>query len=135
VVEAALAATTGTVVFSDNGGGSGLNSLTSGHGSDGIESEVPAVSFDDAVANAPAPVDVVKIDCEGGEYDLVLASSPDSWASVQRVVIEFHPVTGHSWDELRDRFEGVGLKVQQQSVLGGYGCVWLSREPLTLAPR
>ena len=135
VVESALAAETGTVVFSDNGSGSGLNSLTSGHGSEGVETEVPAVSFDDAVASAPAPVDVVKIDCEGGEYDLVLGSSPESWASVQRVVIEFHPVPGHTWDELRERFESVGLKVQQQSVLGGYGCVWLSREPLVLAAR
>jgi FkbM family methyltransferase len=135
VVTAALAAETGTVVFSDNGAGSGLNSLTSGHGSEGVDIEVPAVSFDDAVAGAPAPVDVVKIDCEGGEYDLVLGSSPESWASVQRVVIEFHPVPGHTWDELREHFEAVGLKVQQQSVLGGYGCVWLSREPLTLAAR
>jgi FkbM family methyltransferase len=135
VVEAALAAKTGTVVFSDNGAGSGLNSLATGHGSPGVETEVPAVSFDDAVVDAPGPVDIVKIDCEGGEYDLVLGSSPQSWAAVQRVVIEFHPVPGHSWDELRERFESVGLTVQQQSILGGYGCVWLSREPLTLAPR
>ena len=96
---------------------------------------MPAITFDDAVASAPAPVDVVKIDCEGGEYDLVLGSSPESWARVQRVVIEFHPVPGHDWDELRERFEAVGLHVQQESTLGGYGCVWLSREPLKLAPR
>jgi FkbM family methyltransferase len=135
VFESALAAKTGTVLFSDNGAGSGLNSLASGHGSEGVETEVPAISFDDAVAGAPAPVDVVKIDCEGGEYDLVLGSSPESWASVQRVVIEFHPVPGHDWDELRERFEAVGLHVQQESKLGGYGCVWLSREPLKLVPR
>jgi FkbM family methyltransferase len=135
VFVSALAGATGSVVFSDNGAGSGLNSLTSGHGSTGVQTEVPAISFDDAIAGAPAPVDVVKIDCEGGEYDLVLASSPESWSSVQRVVIEFHPVPGHSWDELRKHFEAVGLAVQQQSILGGYGCVWLSREPLTLAAR
>jgi hypothetical protein len=96
---------------------------------------VPTVSFDDAVATAPAPVDVVKIDCEGGEYDLVLSSSPETWASVQRVVIEFHPVPGHDWDELRERFEAIGLHVQQETRLGGNGCVWLSREPLVLAAR
>jgi len=135
VFKSAVAATSGIAVFRDNGAGSGLNSLRSGHGSVGTDTEVSTVSFDEAVANAPAPVDVVKIDCEGGEYDLVLGSSPESWASVQRVVIEFHPVAGHGWDELRDRFEGVGLSVQQQSIVGGYGCVWLSREPLTLAPR
>jgi FkbM family methyltransferase len=135
VFASALAAETGSVVFNDNGAGSGLNSLATGHGSTGAETVVPAVSFDDAVANAPAPVDVVKIDCEGGEYDLVLASSPESWASVQRVVIEYHPVPGHDWDELRKWFEAVGLEVQLESRLGGYGCVWLSREPLALTPR
>jgi FkbM family methyltransferase len=135
VFESALAATTGTAVFSDNGAGSGLNSLRSGHGSEGVETEVPTVSFDEAVASAPAPIDVVKIDCEGGEYDLVLGSSADSWSSVQRVVVEFHPVPGHGWTELRERFEAVGLRVQQESTLAGYGCVWLSREPVELAPR
>lgn len=88
-------------------------------------------TFDAAVAAAPAPFDVVKIDCEGGEYDLVLASSEESWASVQRVVIEFHPVDNHSWNELRSFFEGVGLSVQHEEPLGpGYGVVVLSRDPL-----
>jgi FkbM family methyltransferase len=136
VFEAALSSTSGTAIFVDNGAGSGMNGLRSAdHRAGGADTEVRTVSFDDAVAGAPAPVDLVKIDCEGGEYDLVLGSKPESWASVQRVVIEFHPVGGHSWEELRAFFAGVGLTVQQESRLGGYGCVWLSREPLTLAPR
>jgi FkbM family methyltransferase len=139
VFEAALSSSSGTATFVDNGAGSGMNGLRAADHNDGtatgVNTEVSTISFDDAVAQTPAPVDVVKIDCEGGEYALVLGSKPESWASVQRVVIEFHPVGGHSWDELRDYFAGVGLTVQQESRLGGYGCVWLSREPLTLAPR
>jgi FkbM family methyltransferase len=139
VFEAALSSASGTATFVDNGAGSGMNGLRSADHSDGAETgvntEVRTISFDDVVAESAAPVDVVKIDCEGGEYDLVLGSKPESWESVQRVVIEFHPVAGHSWDELRSFLEGVGLHVQQESRLGGYGCVWLSREPLTLAAR
>jgi FkbM family methyltransferase len=139
VFEAALSSTSGTATFVDNGAGSGMNGLRSADHSDGagtgLNTEVRTTCFDDVVADAPAPVDVVKIDCEGGEYDLVLGSKPESWASVQRVVIEFHPVGGHSWEELRAFFETVGLTVQQESRLGGYGCVWLSREPLALAAR
>ena len=33
-----------------------------------------------------------------------------NWASVQRVVLEYHPVDGESWDELRTWFESVGLQ-------------------------
>jgi FkbM family methyltransferase len=130
VFQRAVAATTGRAVFHDNGGGSGLNGLAAAGHASGPVTEVETMAFDDLVAAAPAPVDVVKIDCEGGEYDLVLGSSPASWESVQRVVIEFHPVDGHGWPELREFFAGVGLVEQDQVSWHGYGCVWLSREPL-----
>ena len=134
VYERALAGSSGSAAFDDNGAGSGLNGLVSaGHTATGTATEVQTTTFDDAVAGAGAPVDFVKIDCEGGEYDLVLSSSPASWASVQRVVIEFHPVPGHSWDELRDFFATAGLSVIRAEEFDGYGCVWLSREPIASA--
>jgi FkbM family methyltransferase len=131
VFERALSGSSGQAVFDDNGAGSGLNGLVSaGHNATGTATKVETMTFDDAIANAPAPVDLVKIDCEGGEFDLVLGSSADSWASVQRVVIEHHPVPGHSWPELRDWFADVGLIVQDEDAFGQHGCVWLSRKPL-----
>ncbi|HZC73360.1 MAG TPA: FkbM family methyltransferase [Jatrophihabitans sp.] len=132
VLQCAIAGTTGFAIFDDNGGGSGLNGLlaTRSGGGIGVGAEVETLSFDDAVAKVGVPVDVVKIDCEGGEYDLVLNSAPSSWASVQRVVIEHHPVPGHDWAELREFFEAAGLAQQDQEVFEGYGCTWLSREPL-----
>jgi FkbM family methyltransferase len=130
VVQSALAGSTGSAIFDDNGAGSGLNGLAAAGHSSGTATKVATISFDDAVTATAAPVDVVKIDCEGGEYDLVLNSAPSSWESVQRVVIEFHPVDGHTWTELRDFFAGVGLTQQDIDELYGFGCVWLSREPL-----
>jgi hypothetical protein len=51
---------------------------------------------------------------------------------VERLVIEYHKVPGHSWDELRTWFGSVGLSVQHTEPLGeGLGVVWLSREALT----
>ena len=130
VFQRAVAATTGRAIFHDNGGGSGLNGLAAAGHASGPETEVETIAFDEVVASAAAPVDVIKIDCEGGEYDLVLGSAPSSWESVQRVVIEFHPVDGHGWPELRDFFAAVGLIEQDKVTWQGYGCVWLSREPL-----
>jgi FkbM family methyltransferase len=130
VHEVALAATTGFAVFDDNGAGSGLNGLAAAGHAAGTATKVETVAFDDIIATTNAPVDLVKIDCEGGEYDLVLGSSPDSWANVQRVVIEWHPVDGHEWAELRDWFATAGLQVQDEDAFGRHGCVWLSREPL-----
>jgi FkbM family methyltransferase len=130
VMQCALSGSTGTAVFDDNGAGSGLNGLAAAGHSSGTATQVKTISFDDAVVGAGAPIDLVKIDCEGGEYELVLQSSPDSWSSVQRVVIEHHPVAGHDWSELRDYFAAVGLIEQDQVTFEQYGCTWLSRDPL-----
>jgi len=130
VYEKALAASTGHAIFDDNGGGSGLNGLQALGHSTGTATKVETLAFDDAVALDTAPVDVVKIDCEGGEYDLVLGSSPQSWSTVQRVVAEYHPVAGRTWAAVRDWFAAAGLHLQDEKSADGYGCAWLSRDPL-----
>lgn len=135
--EAALAATEGTALLDDNDGASVHNGLMSSDhrlvdGVDALDTrhsiEVRTVTFDGAVAAAPAPFDAVKMDCEGGEYALVYASSKQNWAGVQRVVMEYHPVEGESWDELRAWLEGVGLTVYKHEALApGLGTAWLAR--------
>ena len=70
------------------------------------------------------------MDCEGGEYDLVYKSSPASWATVQRLVLEYHDVPGESWEEFRAWFAGVGLHVLRDERGPIAGTAWLSRTPL-----
>jgi FkbM family methyltransferase len=132
VFETALAATTGFADLDDNGGGSGLNGLVSaGHGSTATSTRVQTVAFDEAIAKAGQPVDVVKMDCEGGEYDLVYGSSPQSWDSVQRIVLEYHEVPGQSWEQLRAWFGERGFTVEaHKPAHEKLGSAWLSREPL-----
>jgi len=137
VHEVALADKEGTALLDDNDGGSVHNGLIQEDrrlvdGADALDRrhavEVPTTTFDAAVAAAPAPPNVVKMDCEGGEYALVYASSESSWASVSHVVMEYHPVPGESWDELRDWFANVGLTVSRHESDGpGLGTAWLVR--------
>jgi FkbM family methyltransferase len=141
VHEAALAATAGIARLDDNSSGSVHNGLVQGderlvHGDDSPATrrviEVRTATFDQAVAAAPAPFDVVKMDCEGGEYQLVYASAEQSWASVQRIVMEYHPVPGESWPELRGWFERIGFRVVRQKSdpeSPGLGSAWLERVP------
>ena len=137
VTEAAIASTTGSAELDDNGAGSGLNGLVSaGHGSTATSTKVHTIAFDEAIAGIGRPVDVVKMDCEGGEYDLVYGSAPAGWDSVQRVVLEYHRVPGQTWEQLRDWFAGRGLNVQAHVGTGdGLGSAWLSREPLPASTR
>jgi FkbM family methyltransferase len=137
VHERAMSGTEGTALLDDNSGGSVHNGLIKQDhrlvdGDDGAGSRatvtVTTTTFDRAVQEAPAPFDVVKMDCEGGEYELVYASSPQSWTSVQRVVMEYHPVHGESWAQLSAWFENVGLHVvRHKSDSPGLGTAWLQR--------
>ncbi len=73
------------------------------------------------------------VDTEGAQYDIVLGSDPSDWSDVQRLVLEYHPVDGHSWDELQTFFSKAGLEVAHLE-LGLFtdrlGTAWLSRTPL-----
>ena len=139
VHRAAVAGETGHAVFEQKGLASGLNHLAfagNGQGDHADDDDlVPTVSFDDVVAKAAAPVELVKMDCEGGEYDLVLRSAPESWASVRRVVLEYHAVPGQSWPELRSWLDAAGLSVVHEREDGpGLGLAWLSRDAIDGAP-
>ena len=124
----AIADHRGSLQFADNDGGSSLNGLTAPSGST-RQVEVPCITFADAVADAGGRVDVVKIDTEGAEYDMVLTSDRTAWASVQRVVMEYHDVPGHSWAELRGFLARAGLVVTAlEEASPRQGTAWLVRE-------
>jgi len=132
VSQVALAAESGWVFLEDNGEAGCENSLVSEQGAEqsATSTRVPALSFDEVVNASPHPVDFVKMDCEGAEYDLVFGSSPASWKSVDRVVLEYHPVSGHSWSELSQWFAQAGLEVvRHEPWIGqaGLGLAWLAR--------
>jgi FkbM family methyltransferase len=123
----ALSDHVGTIQFASSTLGSGLNGLTSPEDASGAV-DVPCLTFAEAVAIAGGRVDVVKMDIEGAEYDVVLTSPTDAWASVQRAAVEFHGVPGRHWHELRDFFADAGLNVTDAEFgTGGYGLMRLSR--------
>src|SRR5207245_7606208 len=64
---------------------------------------VQTMSFDTIVAAAGGRADIVKLDCEGGEYSAVLDANPGAWATVERLFLEYHPVGGHDLEDLRGR--------------------------------
>lgn len=93
--------------------------------------EVPSIALADAFTTAPGPVDLVKFDIEGAEYEAILESSPDLWQPVRRVVMEYHHMPGRSWADLESFFAAVGLDVvRRDEHPDEQGLAWLSRDPL-----
>jgi FkbM family methyltransferase len=122
----ALAGHTGHLSFADNGHASGLNGITAPASSSIVQ--VPCRTFEEAVKAAGGRVDLVKLDTEGAEYDIVLSSPPQAWATVQRVVLEYHDVPGHSASELEKFFGGAGLTVSHRVGEKRVGALWLTRD-------
>lgn len=85
-VNAAVAATRGSITLYTHAGGSTRGTLSPDPDSIG-ELQVPAVTFEDVVATG---VDCVKFDVEGAEYDLFAAASQKVREEVVLYFGEFH---------------------------------------------
>lgn len=131
VFEGAISARAGVLVMAICDDGSAHNGVML-VGSPGTSSvEVPTSGLDDVFAAAPGPVDLVKFDIEGAEYEAILESSPDLWRSVSRVVMEYHAMPGRSWAELEKFFAAVDIVVVRRDAHTPHqGMAWLSRDPL-----
>lgn len=117
----------GSLSIVDNGLASAHNGLTAPVGA-GATIEVPCVPFARVLETAGGRIDVVKIDAEGAEYGITIGGSPELWASVQRVVMEYHPVDGHGFDDLVRFFDDAGLILARRDpITDRLGTAWFQR--------
>lgn len=124
---AAISNHDGVIKFADNARGSSLNGLTAS--SDTAQVEVPCVRLSRVLAELGPRISLVKIDTEGAEYGMVAGTQPSDWAGVERVVLEYHDVDGHTWSELRDFFTESGLIVHRiEEASARQGTAWLARK-------
>ena len=93
---------------------------------DGSEVSVEVVSLEEALAPLP-DVSLLKLDCEGCEYELVLDTPAASWDRVRRVVLEYHTISGREPSALVDRLENLGLRLVRAEPKKGVGIYWFAR--------
>ncbi len=77
-------------------------------------------------------VDLLKIDCEGGEYAVFDSIDADTLRRISRIAMEFHELhTDHSGNRLADQLRTAGYDVTiQRSLLDrvlGTGMIWARR--------
>ncbi|MHB8856471.1 MAG: FkbM family methyltransferase [Bellilinea sp.] len=75
--------------------------------------QVPAVSLA-SIINGPASgrIDLLKLDCEGAEYDILLNSTPNVLSKIDRIVMEYHDgITPFSHNDLVKYLTEHGYKV------------------------
>jgi FkbM family methyltransferase len=57
------------------------------------EVTVQTLTLDSLVSSIEHPIDLMKMDIEGSEYDVLHAASNETFQRLARVVLEFHPTT------------------------------------------
>ena len=69
--------------------------------------DVPTVTLTEVVGSG---CDLLKLDCEGAEFEALLGADDDTLRRAQRIILEFHRIAG-SPDAIVERLEAVGMEV------------------------
>lgn len=90
---------------------------------------VEMVTLDAIMSELQGPVDLVKIDCEGSEYEIFESASDDSVARIERLLLEYHQASRGEVADLFSRLERAGLVEQwrEDSIPGQLGVVYFER--------
>jgi FkbM family methyltransferase len=78
---------------------------------------VPVRGIREVIAEAGPAIKLLKVDCEGSEYDIVDALDAAAAAAVQQISMEVHPVAGRSAEGLQARIESWGMRVTFTNLL------------------
>lgn len=92
--------------------------------------QVDVIAFEELLAASPGPIDLVKMDCEGSEYEIFESASADTLQRIQRLLLEYHPATRDEIRRLFARLAQAGLieRWRHDDQRGTLGVVYLSRE-------
>ena len=88
--------------------------MTSAASGKAVRHEVPAVTLAQALERLDGQdCDLLKIDCEGAEYDILMNADPACWRHIRHIVMEYHDhLTEHTHADLVRFFEGLGQRAQ-----------------------
>ena len=78
-----------------------------------------------AVSRLGGHVDLVKMDCEGAEWELL--QDAESWLRVQRLAMEYHLWAGYTLDGLRELVRSRGFEIHSVDPCNEYGLLFASR--------
>ncbi len=78
--------------------------------------EIRCISFAEAVTRLGGTVDLVKLDCEGAEWEIL--KDETTWKKVRNVTMEFHLWAGYTLEELKNRIMELGFHIQDCQLAG-----------------
>ncbi len=80
--------------------------------------------------------DLLKLDCEGAEYEILNSLEPETWSRIRAMVMEYHMFAGYTLEQLDKLLRQHGYLFAQRplSLGSGYGYILAIRPPFALPP-
>jgi len=89
------------------------------------DSGVPMIAFSEAVARMGGNIDLLKLDCEGAEWEIF--RNPAPFREVRVVRMEYHLTEGQRIDDLRQAAGALGFEIDRLIENDGFGIAWWKR--------
>lgn len=111
------------------GGSTTVEACTHEDSEPGVWVTVATVSIEKLLYSAGRKISLVKMDIEGGEYEIILNAKPEAWRDVERVVAEYHPVPGYSYEQLVEQMRRAGFELERHDKYrhNGFGALMFQR--------
>jgi FkbM family methyltransferase len=109
-------------------GGSG-QSIDAGDSRTGVferGGDIPIVPFSTVVHRIGRRIDLLKMDCEGGEWDIFQDAEP--FQRVNDIRMEYHLVGGKTLSDLRTAVDNIGFEIIKLVPNSGFGIAWMTRK-------
>lgn len=87
--------------------------------------EVPTVRLEDVVGSG---CDLLKLDCEGAEFEALLGADDDTLRRAQRIILEYHRFAGEP-GVLVERLEAAGMEASLREVTESVGLIGARLRP------
>jgi FkbM family methyltransferase len=108
LVNAAAASVDGEMALHVQGDDRQLSSVVANAG---VAVPVRCINLDEYIRTSlDGPIDLLKMDVEGAEWDILPSLGDDTWARISRVVVEVHVFGGHRLQEMKDLFQSRGYE-------------------------
>ncbi len=92
-----------------------------------INGKIPQISFSKAIKRIGGHVDLLKMDCEGAEWEIF--EETESWKRVNNLTMEYHLFeSGATEQKLLEKVEDLGFDVSQFSPAGDFGLLFARRK-------
>lgn len=115
----AVGAHNGLVSMMDTGPSNQARTCSSENG------EIAMIGFDQMIQRIGGAVDLLKLDCEGAEWELFQLR--DCWKHIRNLRMEYHLFHGETFRQLEETLHSLGFAVIHTQHDVGFGIVWATQ--------